>query len=143
MMTGMQVEYGFIAEAADAVEGLFYVVRGGTDIWHTPPEAEYPLVIGPMSFVIRLSGEPHELGESKPLAFKVVDADGRSTGAEGQGEIAFGPHPVDRTRTTGALIHFKMGVPVPGPGAYFFELFSGQERLIQIPFWILKIPAEA
>lgn len=138
----MRVEYGFIAEAADAVEGLFYVVRGGTDIWHTPAGAPFPMVVGPMSFVIRLSGEPHEVGAPLPLSFKIVDADGRSIGAEGQGEVGFGPHPVDRTRTTGALIHFKLGVPVPGPGAYFFELYSADQRLAQIPFWILSAAAE-
>lgn len=139
----MRVEYGFIAESADAIEGLFYVVRGGTDIWHTPVGATFPLIIGPMSFVIRMTGEPHEIGSPKPLAFKVVDADGRPTGAEGQSEIGFGPHPIDRTRTTGALIHFKLGVPIPAPGVYFFELYAEQERLTQIPFWILATEVES
>lgn len=139
----MRVEYGFIAEAADTVNGLFYVVRGGTDIWNLPMEAEFPLAVGPMSFVIRLIGEPHEVGSSIGVEFQVVDADGQSIGMAGAGQIEFTPHPIDRTRASGALLHFRMAVSVPAPGAYFFELHSGGIRLTQVPFWIMTVEMPA
>lgn len=135
----MQVEYAFIADAADARDGFFYVLRGGTDIWNVPAAAPLPWTVGPMSFVVRLVGEPHEIGMKKRVAFTIVDPDARPIGIEGNGQIEFGPHPIDRTRTQGALIHFRVPAKVPGPGAYFFELHSDGRRLCQVPFWVIAV----
>ncbi|MBW3589047.1 MAG: hypothetical protein KY429_06485 [Actinobacteria bacterium] len=134
----MQAEFAFIAEAADAQNGLFYVVRGGTDIWNTPAEAKFPFSIGPMSFIVRLTGDPSEVGNKVVLRSTVVDADGRSLGVEGEGEIELSAHPLDRTRAGSALIHFRLGFQVPSPGAYFFEVHGTAGRLCQVPFWVLQ-----
>ncbi|HLF70407.1 MAG TPA: hypothetical protein VI541_05565 [Actinomycetota bacterium] len=136
----MEVDYAFIAESADAQNGLFYVVRGGTDVWYVPAGSTYPLPIGPMSLVIRLSGERSEIGRQLPVSFTIVDADGRPIGIEGNGEIVFGEHGVDRTRTGGALLHFRLGFAVPAQGAFIFQLFSDGQRLCQVPFWIVESP---
>jgi hypothetical protein len=132
----VQVEYAFISESADVQSGLFYVVRGGTDIWYAPAGAEFPVPIGPMSFVVRLVGEPQEVGTEQPVEFTVVDADGRPTGVGGTGTIAVAAHAIDRTRSGAALLHFRLAFSIPAPGAYFFELHSGDERLCQVPFWV-------
>lgn len=134
----MQVEYAFVAESADVQSGLFYVIRGGTDIWSAPPGAEFPVPIGPMSFVVRLVGDPSEIGGQHAVEFTVVDADGRSTGVGGTGTIALSPHAVDRTRSGAALLHFRLGFSISAPGAYFFELHSEGTRLCQVPFWVLR-----
>ncbi len=139
----MRVEYSFIADAADARDGLFYVLRGGTDIWNVAVNAPLPWTIGPMSFVVRLVGEPHEIGQQKPVTFTIVDADARPIGIEGSGQIEFARHPIDRTRTSGALIHFRVSANVPGPGAYFFELHSDGRRLCQVPFWVIAVETVA
>ncbi|MGH2704015.1 MAG: DUF6941 family protein [Actinomycetota bacterium] len=136
----MRAEYAFVAEGADVQSGLFYVVRGGTDIWYTASHVSFPVAIGPMSFVVRLVGQPGEVGLPTPVTFTIVDADGRSIGVEGSGEITFSPHPIDRTRSGGALMHFRMGFQVPAPGAYLFELHSGDARLCQVPFWVVEGP---
>jgi len=39
----MLVDYAFIAESADVQAGLFYVLRGGTDIWYAPPGSPFPV----------------------------------------------------------------------------------------------------
>lgn len=135
----MKVDFGFIAEAADAQSGLFYVVRGGTDIWHVPPGAQYPVGIGPMSFVVRISGDPQDVGREHKLRSTIVDADGHPIGMDNEGVIQVPPHPVDRTRTGFALVHFRLAFQIPGPGAYFFELHA-DERLCQIPFWVVEGP---
>jgi hypothetical protein len=132
----VQVEYAFISESADVQSGLFYVVRGGTDIWYVPPGADFPVPIGPMSFVVRLVGHPSEVGTEQPVEFTVVDADGRPTGVAGTGTIAVSPHAIDRTRSGAALLHFRLAFSIPAPGAYFFELYSQGQRLCQVPFWI-------
>jgi len=138
----MHLEYAFIADAADARDGLFYVLRGGTDIWNIQADTPLPWVVGPMSFVVRLVGETREIGLLKQVGFKIVDADSRPIGLEGSAQIEFGPHPVDRTRTSGALIHFRVPTAsVPGPGAYFFEVHSDDQRLCQVPFWVMSVDA--
>jgi hypothetical protein len=137
----VRVEYAFIAESADVQSGLFYVVRGGTDIWYAPAGSAFPVPIGPMSFVVRLVGDPQEVGSEQPVEFVVVDADGRSTGVEGNGTIAVAPHAVDRTRSGAALLHFRLGFQIPAPGAYFFELHAQGQRLCQVPFWVLDTDA--
>ncbi|MCA1840332.1 MAG: hypothetical protein ABR507_07585 [Actinomycetota bacterium] len=137
----MNVEFAFIAESADAVNGLFYVVRGGTDIWYVPPQIQFPAPIGPMSFVVRMVGDPGETGRLLPVSFDVVDVDGRPTGVEGNSEISFQPHALDRTRTSSALMHFKVGFGAPSTGAFFFQMHSEGRRLCQVPFWILRAEA--
>jgi hypothetical protein len=132
----VRVEYAFISESADVQSGLFYVVRGGTDIWYAPAGADFPVPIGPMSFVVRLVGDPQEVGTDQPVEFTVVDADGRPTGVGGTGTIAVAAHAIDRTRSGAALLHFRLAFAIPAPGAYFFELFSHGERLCQVPFWV-------
>jgi hypothetical protein len=132
----VHVEYAFISESADVQSGLFYVVRGGTDIWYVPAGADFPVPIGPMSFVVRLVGDPREVGTEQPVEFTVVDADGRPTGVSGTGSIAVSPHAIDRTRSGAALLHFRLAFSVPAPGAYFFELVSKGQRLCQVPFWV-------
>ncbi len=136
MLTFVNVEFAFIAEAADAKDGLFYVVRGGTDIWNVAADAKFPFSIGPMSFVVRLTGDPSEIGRKLMLESSIVDADGRSVGMESHGEIELSSHPIDRTRTGSALIHFRLGFQVPSTGAYFFELHADETRLCQVPFWV-------
>lgn len=136
----MQVEYGFIADSADAQNGLFYVVRGGTDIWHLPADVIFPVPIGPMSFVVRLVGQLDEIGQPIAVSFKLVNLDGHPVGEEGQGQIEFAPHPFDRTRTSGALLHFRVGFSAPSAGAFVFELHSNDRRLCQIPFWVVTGP---
>lgn len=134
----MNVDFAFVAEFADVQAGFFYVLRGGTDIWYLSPDATFPAGVGPMSFVIRIAGEPGETGTPYPMRITIVDADGRSIGVEGSGEITFGEHPLDRTRSGSALMHFRMGpFQVPASGAYFFELHSPDTRLCQIPFWVV------
>lgn len=136
----MEVEFAFIAEAADAQSGLFYVTRGGTDIWNVPPGASFPVRIGPMSFIVRLRGSPNEVGSKIALRSMIVDADGRQVGGENQGEIELPPHPLDRTRSGSALLHFRVAAEIPRPGAYLFELHHDERRVTAVPFWVVEGP---
>src|SRR2546423_7089033 len=132
----MRVEDAFLAGSADVQPGIFDVSRGGADIWCAPEGAGFPVPIGPMSFVVRLVGDPQDVGTDQPVEFTVVDADGRPTGVGGTGTIAVAAHAIDRTRSRAALLHFRLAFAIPAPGAYFFELFSRGERPCQVPFWV-------
>ena len=137
----MKVDYAFVAEAADSQGGLFYVTRGGADIHFLPREFPKPLHLGAISFVVRVVGEPHEVGSSFPLDYRIVDADGQVIGFSQRMESRFEPHPIDPTRTTANVVAFRFyGFPVPDFGTYLFEIHHGQQRLAQVPFWV--VPAD-
>lgn len=138
----MKVDYAFVAEAADSQAGLFYVTRGGADIHFLPREFPKPLRLGAISFVVRVVGEPHEVGESFPVEYRIVDEDGRIIGFNQKMEARFEAHPIDPTRTTANVVAFRFyGFPVPDFGTYLFEVHHRQERLAQVPFWV--VPADA
>jgi len=57
-------------------------------------------------------------------------------------ETGFEAHPIDPTRTTATVVTFRFyGFPVPEFGTYLFEVLHEEERLAQVPFWVM--PAEA
>jgi hypothetical protein len=140
----MKVDYAFVAEAADSLNGLFYVTRGGADIHFLPRELPKPLRLGAISFVVRVLGETHEVGEAFTLTCSIVDADGHVVGFRQNLEARFEPHPIDPTRTTAVVVAFRFyGLPVPDFGTYLFEVAHDEERLAQVPFWVVAVDAPA
>jgi hypothetical protein len=136
----VRVDYAFVAEAADSQGGLFYVTRGGADLHFLPREFPKPLRLGAISFVVRVLGEPHEIGHSFPITYGIVDADGHNMGFRQQVEARFEPHPIDETRATASVVAFRFyGFPVPDFGTYLFEVHHGEERLAQVPFWVVPV----
>src|SRR5207249_6678841 len=91
----VRVDYAFIAEAADSQGGLFYVTRGGADIHFLSRDFPRPLRLGALSFVVRVLGEPHEVGQTFPFMCSIVDADGQVVNFQQQVEARFDPHPID------------------------------------------------
>ncbi len=139
-MAGVRVEYAFVAEAADAQGGLFYVTRGGAEIYGIPSTFPKPLNVGALSFVVRLAGEAEELDRPLPVQFRIVDADGHPLAFAQQAEVRFERHPIDPTRTTGTVMAFRFyGFPVPDFGTYVFEVHANDERLAQVPFWVVPV----
>lgn len=140
----MRVDYAFVAEAADSQAGLFYVTRGGTDIFALPTDFPRPLRLGAISFVVRVLGDPHEVGEDFTLLYTVVDADGRTVGYRQEIPTTFQPHPIDATRTTASIVALRFyGFPIPDFGTYLFEVQHGDERLAQVPFWVVPVDTGA
>ena len=139
-MAAVRVEYAFVAEAADAQGGLFYVTRGGAEIYGIPREFPKPLNLGALSFVVHLSGDVEDLDTAIPVQFRIVDADGHPLAFQQETDARFERHPIDRTRTTGTVMAFRFyGFPVPDFGTYVFEVHSGGERLAQVPFWVVPL----
>jgi hypothetical protein len=136
----MRVDYAFVAEAADSQAGMFYVTRGGTDLFFLPRDFPRPLRIGAVSFVVRLLGDPRDVGQEFTVVYSIVDADGHSMGFRQEAKARFERHPVDVTRATGNVVAFRFyGFPVPEFGTYLFEVHHGDERLAQIPFWVVPV----
>jgi hypothetical protein len=140
----VRVDYAFVAEAADSQAGLFYVTRGGADIYFMPRDFPKPLRLGAISFVVRVVGEPHDVGKDFSLVYTVVDADGRTVGFRQEMPATFEPHPIDPTRTTASVVTLRFyGFPLPDYGTYLFEVHHGGERLAQVPFWVVPADTEA
>jgi hypothetical protein len=136
----MRVDYAFVAEAADSQAGLFYVTRGGADLHFLPREFPRPLRLGAISFVVRLVGEPHEVGQTFAVHYGVVDADGHPVNFQQEVQTRFDAHPIDATRASSAVVTFRFyGFPVPDFGTYLFEVRLGEERLAQVPFWVVPV----
>jgi len=134
----MRVDYAFVAEAADSQAGLFYVTRGGTDIYALPADFPRPLHLGGLSFVVRLAGDLEDIGQARSVRFVIVDADGHPLGFDQQAEVRFERHPIDATLSSANMMAFRFyGFPVPDFGAYGFEVHAGDERLARVPFWVV------
>ena len=135
----MRVDYAFIAEVADAQNHFFYVTRGGADIHMAPRTAPKPFRIDALSFVVGIVGEPHEVGRDLPLAWTIVDADGHPSVRQ-DGLVRFEQHPIDPTRTKTNVMALRFfGFLVPDFGTYLFEVHHGDERLTQVPFWVVPL----
>jgi uncharacterized protein DUF6941 len=135
----VRVDYAFIAEVADAQNHFFYVTRGGADIHMAPRTAPKPFRIDALSFVVGIVGEPHEVGRDLPLAWTIVDADGRPSVRQ-DGVIRFEQHPIDPTRTKTNVMALRFfGFLVPDFGTYLFEVHHDDERLTQVPFWVVPV----
>jgi uncharacterized protein DUF6941 len=133
----MKIDYAFVSENADSHDGLFYVHRGGADVHYFPPDLPRPIHLGSISFIVRVVGEPHEVGQTQSLTCAIVDADGQVVNFEQRVEVGFRPHPIDPTRASGNVLAFKFfGFPVPEFGTYVFEVRQGDERLATVPFWV-------
>jgi hypothetical protein len=140
----MKVDYAFVAEAADSQAGLFYVTRGGADLHFLPREFPKPLRLGAISFVVRVLGEPDDIGQSYPITYGIVDADGHNVGFRQRVEARFEAHPIDNTRATASVVAFRFyGFPVPDFGTYLFEVHYGDQRLAQVPFWVVPVDEAA
>jgi hypothetical protein len=137
----VKVDYAFVAEAADSQGGLFYVTRGGADIYLLPKEFPKPLRLGAISFVLRVVGDPDDIGRTRKFVCRIVGSNGEPSSFEQEVNAVFERHPVDPDRANGSVLAFRFyGFPVPDFGTYHLEVSHGGETLATVPFWV--VPAE-
>jgi len=137
----VKVDYAFVAEAADSQGGLFYVTRGGADIYLLPKEFPKPLRLGAISFVLRVVGDPEDIGKSLTFVCSIVDANDQAVNFHQEVNATFEPHPIDPGRANGSVLAFRFyGFPVPDFGPYRLEVAHGEQLLASVPFWV--VPSE-
>lgn len=76
----MEVDYAFLANAAEANNGVFHVLGGGIDTVRSP---KIPVNYPKLSLVLRVVFEPAELGRKHRLEIQVMDEDGNKISAVG------------------------------------------------------------
>jgi len=85
----MEVDFAFLADAAEALNGKIYVLGGAFDtIW----ASNVPVVYPRMSLVMRLLFSPAEVGRKHKLEINIMDADGKRIAAVG-GDLQVGQSP--------------------------------------------------
>ena len=125
----MKVDYAFVAEAADSQGGLFYVTRGGADIYLLPREFPKPLRLGAISFVLRVVGDPEDIGQSRTFVCSIVDANDQPVNFHQEVNATFEAHPIDPDRANGSVLAFRFyGFPVPDFGPYRLEVAHEEQR---------------
>ncbi len=82
----MEVDFSFVADKAEAVNGKVYVLGGAFDtIWTT----KVPVTHFLLSFVMRLLLSPAEIGRAHKIEINLIDEDGKRLASVG-GDITVG-----------------------------------------------------
>ncbi len=82
----MEVDFAFLADAAEAINGKVHVVGGAFDtIWAAQVPVSYPR----LSFVLRLEFDAAEIGRKHRIDIQIMDEDGGNVQTVG-GEITVG-----------------------------------------------------
>jgi hypothetical protein len=138
----MELEYAFLADAAEVSEGKTFVLGGGvTILWR----AQYPAPLG-VVLVAQLTYHRSEADTDHTLRVQVIDADGNPVLPEIQGEMHVGgPAP-------GMPANVPLGVPllVPfppmpvlqRPGAYSVEVILDDRHVKSLSFAVAHPPAQ-
>lgn len=71
----MQVDFAFLADAAEAVNGKLYVVGGAIDTFWA---ANLPLICQKLSLVMKLEFSAAELDSAHEIKIHLIDEDGKS-----------------------------------------------------------------
>ena len=72
----MEVDFAFLADSAEAVNGKLYVIGGAIDtIWGR----QVPLIHPHLAFVLRLIFDVAEIGRKHKLEIQIMDEDGAIT----------------------------------------------------------------
>ena len=76
----MRVDYAFLAEGAESVNGKIYIVGGGFDtIW----TEKVPIIYPKLSFVLKIIFDAAEIGRSHKLEIQIIDEDGGNVATVG------------------------------------------------------------
>ena len=116
------------------------MTRGGADLFFLPRDFPRPLRLGAISFVVRLVGEPHEIGETFPVTYTVVDADANPIGFRQEAEPGSRPIPsTDRGPPPASSPSGSTVSRSPTSAPTCSRCHTGEERLAQVPFWVVPV----
>ena len=85
----MEVDFAFLADAAEVVNGKLYVMGGAIDTIWAPA---VPVTHHHLAFVLRLFFSPAEVGRTHRVEIHIVDEDGKRI-ASISGDLSVGEQP--------------------------------------------------
>lgn|SRR3989338_2859337 len=128
----MKVDYAFLAESAEQVNGKLYVLGGGIDSFWSDKE---PFVYPRLSFVLRIVFEVSEIGRDHKIEIQLMDEDGRNVHTVGANLNIPKKNPnlpKGWQQAIGTVINFA-NLQLPKFGNYSFNILINNSCLHTIP----------
>ena len=136
----MELDFAFLADAADVSMGKLFVMGGAFDTIHV---AGFPAVHPMLAVVVRLLFKPHDLDRKHKLEILLLDADAHHI-ASANGELMVPKSPDAPAGWKQAVIlplRF-LNVPFKQTGHYSFEILADGQMLKAIPLRIIQAPKQ-
>jgi hypothetical protein len=134
----MDLDFAFLADAADVPLGKLYVLGGAFDTIHVPA---FPAVHPVLAVVLRLLLGPTDLDRKHDLEILLLDADARHV-ASARGDLAVAKSPDSPPGWKQAVIlplRF-FNVPFQQPGHYSIEILTAGKMVKAIPLRVIQTP---
>lgn len=138
----MEVEYAFLADAADSPMpgGKLYLLGAGFDEISAPT---FPAVHPYMVFVAKIKLHPSECGRRHSLEIELWDPDGQRLGPQVRGEVQMERSQAHPTRPAFVQVMFQMfGTVFPRPGTYEFHTIVNGQHMKTVALYVGQTPAE-
>ena len=133
----MEIDFAFLADSAETVNGKIYVLGGGIDtIWAKQVPSTYPKV----SFVLRILFDIAEIGRKHKLEIQIMDEDGKTIATIGgdleiQGKSPDFPKGWRQGLVT--VLNF-VNLKFPNFGTYSFNILANNSSLKSIPLRVAQ-----
>jgi hypothetical protein len=141
----MELDYAFLADSAEVINGKTYVMGGSIDtIW----TKQVPVVYPKLSFVLRIEFEAAEIGRKHKLEIQIMDEDGKVITTVGADIEIPGrnPHAPKGWRSSLLTVLNFANLQFTKFGTYNFNILTDNFSLKSIPFRIAQqtqIPSSA
>jgi hypothetical protein len=131
----MEIDYAFLADSAEVINGKTYVMGGSIDsIW----AKQVPVVYPKLSFVLRIVFEAGEIGRKHNLEIQIMDEDGSIIATVGGDMEIPGKNPQAPKGWRSSLLTVLnfANLQFPKFGTYNFNILADNFSLKSIPFRI-------
>ena len=134
----MELDFAFLADAADVPMGKLFVMGGAFDTIHVPG---FPATHPTLAVVIRLLLSPNDLDRKHKLEVLLLDADAHHI-ASANGELVVPKSPGSPAGWKQSVIlplRF-LNLPFKAEGHYSFEILMDEKMVKAIPLRVLEAP---
>ena len=136
----MELDFAFLADAADVSSGKLFVLGGAFDTIHVP---SFPATHPVLAVVLRLLLSPHDLDRTHHLEILLLDADAHPI-ASARGELRVPKSPDSPPGWKQAVIlplRF-FNVPFRQDGHYSIEILIDEKMAKAIPLRVMSAPKQ-
>ena len=134
----MELDFAFLADAADVSMGKLFVLGGAFDTIHVPA---FPATHPVLAVVLRLLLSPHDLDRKQALEVLLLDADAHHiASAKGELLVPKSPNSPQGWKQTVILPLRFFNIPFKEQGHYSIEILADGKMAKAIPLRVLLAP---
>ena len=123
----MEIDFAFLADAAETVNGKIYVLGGAFDTIWAP---QIPVAHPSLSFIMRLLLSPGEIGRRHKLELSLMNADGRRLNTiNGEFQVDSNPNNSPGSKQGFMTVFNFKNLNLPNYGDYSFEILINEFSL--------------